>query len=372
MYRMRNPIRHYDWGSTDAIPELLGVSPNGRPQAELWMGAYEAEPSWVRIDRRWHDLAGVIRARGEPRLPFLAKVIAIGAPLSLQIHPATGPVPKSEMLYAWQPCRVVAGFREVAAVRSLLDDLHGAVPRGPAAGALVAWRDRADRQESLRECLAMLLRPTSRQLVGAIRTGLRRLSRWRSVATAVDALATHHGTDPAVLAPLLLADVELAVGEAIVCRPGQPHTYLSGVGIEVQSNSDAVLRAGLTSKPVDVDAFLAGLVTRPGVTRVPARSRGPERVYAPERADVSLGVVGDVPNGPTRLACDVEGPQILFCIDGRYTLTHGSTDLELRHGESAYVPDPRGAGVVVGGKGCLVRVSRGRAGCPPYADQIGS
>src|SRR4051794_29196229 len=94
MYRMRNPVRRYDWGSTEAIPELLGVTPDGRPQAELWMGAYETESSQVRIDRRWHDLAAVLRARGEPRLPFLAKVIAIGEPLSLQIHPATGPEAK--------------------------------------------------------------------------------------------------------------------------------------------------------------------------------------------------------------------------------------------------------------------------------------
>ena len=101
---MRNPIRRYHWGSTQAIPELLGVTPDGRPQAELWMGAYETESSQVRIDRRWHDLAAVLQARGEPRLPFLAKVIAIGEPLSLQIHPATGPEAKAEMLYAWQRC----------------------------------------------------------------------------------------------------------------------------------------------------------------------------------------------------------------------------------------------------------------------------
>jgi mannose-6-phosphate isomerase len=372
MYEMRNPIRRYAWGSTDAIPELLGVRPDGQPQAELWMGAYESEPSWVRIDRRWHDLAGVLRARGEPRLPFLAKVTAIAAPLSLQIHPETGPDPKTEMLYAWRPCRLLGGFREVATVRALLDDLRRSAPPGDLGAELMRWRDRADCQESLRECLALVLRPNSRALIGDVRTALRALPRWRSVAEVVDLLVAHHGADPAVLAPLLLADVDLAAGEAIVCRPGQPHTYLSGLGVEVQSNSDSVVRAGLTSKPVDVDAFVAGVVTDPGVRRVEARRCGPERVYAPDRTDVALGVVEDLPDGPTRLASEVDGPQILFCIDGRYRVTHGATDLELRHGESAFVPGSGGVGVVVGGKGCLFRVSRGRAGLPPYVDQIGS
>jgi mannose-6-phosphate isomerase len=372
MYQMRNPIRRYAWGSTEAIPALLGVPPDGRPQAELWMGAYEAEPSWVRIDRRWHDLAGVLRARGEPRLPFLAKVIAIGAPLSLQIHPESGPDAKTEMVYAWEPCRVLAGFRDAATVRALLGDLRRVVPPGRLATTLVEWRDRAGHQDALRECLARVLRPATREMVDDVRAALRELPRWRSVSAVVAELAAHHGADPAVLSPLLLADVELAAGEAIVCRPGQPHTYLSGVGIEVQSNSDAVLRAGLTSKPVDVDGFVAGLVTTAGVSRVAAGPCGPERVHAPERADIALGVVGDVAGGSARLVA-VDGPQILFCVDGGYTVMHGSTELELRHGESVFVPEPHGGGPVVRGKGCLFRVSGGRAGWPPYVDhQIGS
>ena len=47
MYAMRNPVRRYDWGSTEAIPELLGVRPDGGPQAELWIGAHETGPSSV-------------------------------------------------------------------------------------------------------------------------------------------------------------------------------------------------------------------------------------------------------------------------------------------------------------------------------------
>ena len=41
---LQNTIRDYAWGSPTAIPELLGVEPDGEPQAELWMGAHESAP----------------------------------------------------------------------------------------------------------------------------------------------------------------------------------------------------------------------------------------------------------------------------------------------------------------------------------------
>ena len=94
---LTNPVRVYDWGSTTAIPELLGLPPDGRSQAELWIGAHERAPSSVvRGDRRI-GLDEVIAAdplgevgsvgTGSPRLPFMAKVLAVDEPLSLQVHP---------------------------------------------------------------------------------------------------------------------------------------------------------------------------------------------------------------------------------------------------------------------------------------------
>ena len=45
MDRLDNTIRPYAWGSTTAIPRLLGVEPTGEPQAEMWMGAHPGAPS---------------------------------------------------------------------------------------------------------------------------------------------------------------------------------------------------------------------------------------------------------------------------------------------------------------------------------------
>jgi len=42
---MRNRIQDYDWGSTSALALLQGRTPDGGPEAELWMGAHPAAPS---------------------------------------------------------------------------------------------------------------------------------------------------------------------------------------------------------------------------------------------------------------------------------------------------------------------------------------
>ncbi len=44
MYRLTNAVKYYDWGSTTAIPGFLGTEPDGRPVAEVWMGAHPSQP----------------------------------------------------------------------------------------------------------------------------------------------------------------------------------------------------------------------------------------------------------------------------------------------------------------------------------------
>ena len=98
MYLMRNPIRRHAWGSTDDIPALLGFEPDGGPYAELWLSAYEHESSTVsRGEHRGERLCDLVRTATGRRLPFLAKVLAIGSPLSLQLHPGAA-MPRSSSI----------------------------------------------------------------------------------------------------------------------------------------------------------------------------------------------------------------------------------------------------------------------------------
>src|SRR5262245_38639311 len=95
MDRLDNTIRPYAWGSTTAIPRLTGAEPTGEPQAEMWMGAHPGAPSRTErgplnevIDEAPDRELGIKTvARFGPRLPFLLKILAAAAPLSLQVHP---------------------------------------------------------------------------------------------------------------------------------------------------------------------------------------------------------------------------------------------------------------------------------------------
>ena len=94
-----NTPRPYEWGSKTAIAEVLDREPSGEPEAELWLGAHPGSPSRILTPEHTggaRDLAEWIAedptsALGDfaegGRLPFLLKLLAAAAPLSLQAHP---------------------------------------------------------------------------------------------------------------------------------------------------------------------------------------------------------------------------------------------------------------------------------------------
>jgi mannose-6-phosphate isomerase len=97
--RLTNPTQPYVWGSTTAIPDLLGFPATSEPVAESWMGAHPSAPSRVMTADGETGLDTLIAARAEAllgsdvvarfgmALPYLLKIIAAESPLSLQVHP---------------------------------------------------------------------------------------------------------------------------------------------------------------------------------------------------------------------------------------------------------------------------------------------
>ncbi|WP_420122414.1 type I phosphomannose isomerase catalytic subunit, partial [Nakamurella sp.] len=94
---MQNSTRPYDWGSRTAIAALLGEPvPSVQPQAEMWLGAHPGAPSGLAgagtlpelIDADPVGVLGAEVAREfDGTFPFLLKLLAADAPLSLQAHP---------------------------------------------------------------------------------------------------------------------------------------------------------------------------------------------------------------------------------------------------------------------------------------------
>jgi mannose-6-phosphate isomerase len=382
MDRLANTVRPYAWGSTTAIPALLGTPPTGQPQAELWMGAHPGAPS--RIDRGDgpRSLADVIAAdpraelgdavvrRFGPRLPFLLKVLAAASPLSLQVHPdldqaRTGHddeerrgVPldaphrnykdanhKPELICALEPFDGLCGFRPAPGTADLLEAL-GVGPLKPYTDILRAQPE----SQALREVLTAVLTADPAATADTVDQAARAAERLAAAdgphaaaCAAYASIARAYPGDPGVIAAMLLNHVRLEPGEALYLGAGVPHAYLSGLGVEIMANSDNVLRCGLTPKHVDVPELLRVVDFRgsgPGVLR-PAPATGAEGatgelVYPTPVDDFRLS--RRTLDGTTPWRLTGPAPQILLCTEGNVVLRAAEgTELPLARGESAYL-----------------------------------
>ena len=365
-------LRRYDWGSRTAIPELLGVAPDGRPAAELWFGAHAHDPSPVPTLGTTLDalitadpaelLGSAVAAGFDGRLPFLLKVLSAETALSIQVHPnraqaadgyaredAAGiprdapqrnyrdPNHKPELLCALTPFDALCGFRPATETSALLaewdvpelafvaDLLRGPDPLRAAFSAILTLEDPAP-------------------IVAAVRQ--RAADASDGPLQAVRLAAEHFPSDVGLVLTLLLNYVRLEPGEAIFLGAGNVHAYLRGTGVEIMASSDNVLRCGLTPKHIDV----------PELLKITDFSPLPDPRWR------SLGGRFDVPVPDfalTRLEIDEptglhdDGPSIVLCVAGEVSVA----DVSVRAGHAAFVP--AGDAVTLSGSGTVFVASLG-------------
>ncbi|MFF7977267.1 mannose-6-phosphate isomerase, class I [Streptomyces sp. NPDC007905] len=380
MDRLDNTIRPYAWGSPTAIPHLLGAEPTGEPQAEMWMGAHPGAPSGttrgtlaevIDADPERELGAGAIAKFG-PRLPFLLKILAAGAPLSLQVHPDLEqakegyaeeerrgvPVDaphrnykdanhKPELICALTEFDGLCGFRDPAQAADLLDGL-GVDSLKPYVDLLHAHPEDA----ALREVLTAILTTDPEQMAHTVAEAAAACTRLGGDYAPYAYVAHHFPGDPGVIAAMLLNRVRLQPGEALFLGAGIPHAYLSGLGVEIMANSDNVLRCGLTPKHVDVPELLR--VVRfeagdPGVLR-PEASPDDEEVYETPIDEFRLSRYV-LPEGGTPHDLTLDTPQILLCTAGSVR----AGEHELAPGQSVFVPAAEKA--QVSGAGTVFRAT---------------
>jgi len=95
MLLLQGTIQRYPWGTTDAIPTLLGQPVDGGPVAEYWLGAHPLAPATAAgeplnqlIAADPSILGAGTRERFGDGLPFLMKVLSARHALSIQAHPS--------------------------------------------------------------------------------------------------------------------------------------------------------------------------------------------------------------------------------------------------------------------------------------------
>ena len=348
MQIVRGHLQAYDWGPVDGLTDWTAST--GGPQAELWFGTHPNGPSPL--------LAGGV---AEGSLPILMKLLAAARPLSIQIHPpaamaaaryaaqqthpglpqlVSDPFGKAEMLIALAPFAILEGFRDPQVSAVALGQL------GPQIQPMVKALAQDDLPAAIR--LAFDL-PT--EVVRQEAPALPAAFEDAETADILTQVLTTYPADPGVFVAALLNARTLQPGEAVYVDPGTVHAYVRGLGLEVMTSSDNVLRLGLTSKTVAVDEALGALDVAAQPHACPAEhSAGVDR-YAPAGAPFTVDLL-------ERTSTSAAGgrARIVLCLSGSTTVS----GLTLQPGEAALLAADD-AEVTISVQGTAVMARHGNA-----------
>ena len=425
MFTIRPVPKRYAWGSGERLQSMFHLTGEQwrSPLAEMWFSGHPQSPSLIEqpggapvaltdaIAARPEYMVG---ARGSsefgPVLPFLFKVISARVPLSLQVHPVDFQAragfnmenreaialdapersfrdmnAKSEMVVALEPFHASVGFAPKSFALHNLTLLESPVAQTMVRAFSRSAGDGEFAQADARMPIAASVWPESRRrMFRAFHAAItaaplnaqeleRDLLQARARCTAErNRMAFDHAVratrafpgDPSVLALLMMNPVRLEEGESVFLPTGCPHAYIYGTGAEIMTNSDNVLRAGMTVKHKDIDNLLQCLDCRisspidPSDTRLGTLLMRDVVFYKPPVNEFMLcyGRV-DAAHEPwpvmNRLAVRYDalvqqmggkvvvphlGPRVVLCTQGAVRCVTDHDDRVRRQGEAAFVP----------------------------------
>ncbi|MCM2445972.1 mannose-6-phosphate isomerase [Rahnella sp. CG8] len=387
MQKMHNGVQNYAWGSKDALTKLYGIKDaEGRPMAELWMGAHPKCSSQIENSRgenlslRDQISAGLSAQLGEKvakrfgELPFLFKVLCADQPLSIQVHPSKSaaeigyakenaagipldaaernykdPNHKPELVYALTPFQAMNGFRELRESVSLLQPVAGA---HPLIASFLTYPD-VDHLRTLFAGLLSLEGEDKSRALDVLKSVLdeQQGEPWDTIRS----ISEFYPDDSGLFSPLLLNVITLQPGEGMFLYAETPHAYLKGVSLEVMANSDNVLRAGLTPKYIDIPELLANLKfnARPASELLTTPVvKGAELNFPIPVEDFAFSI-HSLSAEPQTLEQD--SAAIVFCIEGQSVLVKNNQTLVLNPGESCFLSATESP-VTASGNGRIARV----------------
>ena len=369
-------IQHYHWGDYAFIPELQGRLKGDQPEAELWMGAHLTSPSkTVESNRGLDDIIsnnrdetlGPWRGSFGDELPYIMKILAIREPLSLQVHPDakeaeegfisqqsnpdetgfyTSSQGKEEVVCALTETDLKFGFRSRNEIQSIIaaigsqelhslweDFLEESLGKEHKSGLLMGKRS----IERFEDTIANIFKiePDNIRLITAATLSVDMSSTIiseKELKYFAD-LAQAYPSDPGLLIYLFMNFVTLEAGDFLHVRSGVTHQYLYGNVVEVTSNSDNVIRCGLTPKDVNVQKYLSIGWIRPVKPMIQKPEESLQIYESPTPFTLSrLRIEG-------KWGTHVYGPEILISIQNPFTIENelGET-LQVSQGQPVWIP----------------------------------
>ena len=293
-YKLQGIHRHYEWGGNAFIPQLMHLdNAIGKPFAEYWMGAHPSAPAMVEtaqglmaLDQMIQEnkvaFLGAKTAAQFGALPYLFKILDVEKMLSIQVHPSKenaekgflkeqqAGVPidasnrnykdqnhKPEVMVALSDFWLLHGFMPAIALKERLSSLAPLQILLPEFGqddyaGLYSHFMRLD-QTATDKILKPLLEIAVHE-VAAGKVDKTHPHWWAN--KYYGGIVPSSNIDKGILSIYILNIVNVPKYQGVFQGAGLLHAYLEGQNIELMSNSDNVLRGGLTPKHVDVKELI--------------------------------------------------------------------------------------------------------------------
>lgn len=375
LFRLNNPIQNYAWGSHTVLAEMRGVpAPTEKPEAEVWVGAHPSGPSVAEYAGEKTALNELIEKdpssflaedRKNDSFPYLFKILAIDAPLSIQVHPtdeqalagfedenARGVAlddparnykdqySKPETVLALSDMKILTGVREAGELQQLAEVLE------------LTWLKNLLSAENPKELLTGIIRLSEDDAAAAVAATVEAAASYRSaheqdddvLAKAADLVAhvaAKYPGDRGLLVAFVMNLVELAPGESAYTPDGQVHAYISGTAIELMNPSDNVMRAGLTPKHIDTDELIKILALKQDKPEIQTPTPVTDKIGTYSMWDERLSVTRIRVREGEPVEFTFEGTSTLLSTGGLVTVTAGEHSFDIKGTESVmHVGEP--------------------------------
>ena len=300
-------VQHYAWGGYYYLPKLLNIPvKKGETYAEFWLGTHDRGSAEFKngsenpVTLKDYVEAFPVQTLGEKasktfgRLPFLLKVLDVKDMLSIQVHPAKqdaqiafeaeneqGIDPSSaernfkdnnhkpELMLAVSEFWLLHGFKTPKILQQILreiPELHFLVPIFGGDNYKKLYRHVMEMPQVQvdRHLKTLLDRIIPHYQAGKLNKDKEDF--WAARAAITYSPEGH--IDRGIFSIYFFNLLHLQPGQAVFQDAGLPHAYLEGQNVEIMSNSDNVLRGGLTPKHVDVPELLKHVRFEPTIPNI--------------------------------------------------------------------------------------------------------
>ena len=370
-------LQSYLWGMTGKDSWVARISrrqsENGH-FAELWCGAHPNGPSTCLaspfegksllevLAMHPDEILGRTASRYSGAFPMLQKVLSVGEPLSIQVHPT---VTDAERLHQSRPADYPDPYPKFEGSIAISETqlLFGMKPVSDALANLstrkVLWELVSSREEEIRSLDSRSPQDAGRLLFETLwRTDPSKVTRithqlFAQIEATPEAERTpeeawvlklkdsYPNGDVGLFGFYIMDLLTLKIGESVSIETGIPHAYLSGEVFEVMLPSDNVLRCGITPKKRDDEELFR--CARFSPVAKPVISGKPCRIQKLSGCEYGFGssIVAQVYSTPgVGYAQTNELPELLFCLDGEGSLLKpdGGAALSFSAGSAFVVP----------------------------------